>query len=112
MTGWIGYTVGHNRQWDHATQTWFDSHNATPPPSGVLGVRAWETPQMGTSVPPGVGSAVWVAVPAGGGGGAANRPPDPSRDAQLARVSRRDMGTAVKATGIIKPMVGAEVKVG
>src|SRR5207245_2548922 len=27
LTGWIGYTLGYNRQWDHATQTWFDSDN-------------------------------------------------------------------------------------
>jgi hypothetical protein len=27
LTGWIGYTLGYNRQWDHATQTWFNSDN-------------------------------------------------------------------------------------
>ena len=32
--------------------------------------------------------------------------------AQVARVARRDLETVVKATGIVKPMVGAEVRVG
>ncbi len=31
---------------------------------------------------------------------------------EVARVTRRDVGSVVKATGIIKPMVGAEVRVG
>jgi RND family efflux transporter MFP subunit len=43
---------------------------------------------------------------------AASRTEDQFRDAQVVRVSRRDVGTAVKATGIIKPMIGAEVRVG
>ncbi len=34
------------------------------------------------------------------------------RNAEVVRVTRRDMGTAVKATGVIKPMTGAEVNVG
>ena len=34
------------------------------------------------------------------------------RSAEVARVTRRDIGTAVKATGVIKPMTGAEVNVG
>jgi multidrug efflux pump subunit AcrA (membrane-fusion protein) len=34
------------------------------------------------------------------------------RSAEVIRVTRRDMGTAVKATGVIKPMVGAQVNVG
>ena len=34
------------------------------------------------------------------------------RDAEVVRVTRRDIGTAVKATGVIKPMTGAEVNVG
>jgi HlyD family secretion protein len=34
------------------------------------------------------------------------------RNADVARVIRRDIGTAVKATGVIKPMTGAEVNVG
>lgn len=34
------------------------------------------------------------------------------RSAEVARVARRDIGTAVKATGVIKPMTGAEVNVG
>lgn len=43
---------------------------------------------------------------------------DPARsqqelhDEQFVRVTRRDLGTFVKATGVIKPMVGAEVNVG
>ncbi len=32
--------------------------------------------------------------------------------AELARVARRDVGPVVKATGVIKPMVGAEVRDG
>jgi len=31
---------------------------------------------------------------------------------EVVRVTRRDMGTAAKATGVIKPMIGAEVNVG
>ncbi len=34
------------------------------------------------------------------------------RNAEVVRVTRRDIGTAVKATGVIKPMTGAEVNVG
>jgi RND family efflux transporter MFP subunit len=37
---------------------------------------------------------------------------DPYRDAQIVRVTRRDISTAVKATGVVKPMIGAEVRVG
>lgn len=37
---------------------------------------------------------------------------DPFRDAQIVRVTRRDISTAVKSTGIVKPMIGAEVRVG
>jgi macrolide-specific efflux system membrane fusion protein len=36
----------------------------------------------------------------------------PASEVQTARVTRRDLVTAVKATGIIKPMIGAEVRVG
>ncbi len=46
------------------------------------------------------------------GRAAATRTDDPLRDAQPTPVSRRDIATSVKATGIVKPMVGAEVKVG
>jgi RND family efflux transporter MFP subunit len=35
-----------------------------------------------------------------------------SRNAEAVRVTRRDIGIAVKATGVIKPMTGAEVNVG
>jgi RND family efflux transporter MFP subunit len=31
---------------------------------------------------------------------------------EVARVTRRDIGSVVKATGVIKPMIGADVKVG
>src|SRR6266567_5069700 len=34
------------------------------------------------------------------------------RSTEVVRVTRRDIGTAVKATGVIKPMTGAEVNVG
>src|SRR6266567_4366602 len=37
---------------------------------------------------------------------------DDLHHAETARVTRRDMGSVVKATGVIKPMVGAEVRVG
>jgi len=43
---------------------------------------------------------------------AAKRPEDALRGVDVVRVSRRDVGSAVKATGVIKPMVGAEVNVG
>src|SRR5215475_14152945 len=35
-----------------------------------------------------------------------------SKGAEPVRVMRRDIATVVKATGVIKPMVGAEVRVG
>jgi macrolide-specific efflux system membrane fusion protein len=35
-----------------------------------------------------------------------------SQGAEVVRVMRRDIGSFVKATGVIKPMVGAEVRVG
>ena len=35
-----------------------------------------------------------------------------SDNREIARVTRRDIGTAAKATGVIKPMIGAEVNVG
>jgi HlyD family secretion protein len=40
--------------------------------------------------------------------------PGPARPggAETARVTRRDVGSVVKATGVIKPMIGAEVRVG
>jgi RND family efflux transporter MFP subunit len=37
---------------------------------------------------------------------------DPLDSAEIVRVARRDVGSVVKATGIIKPRVGAEVRVG
>ena len=43
----------------------------------------------------------------------ATRAADPtSSSASVVRVTRRDIGSQVKATGVIKPRVGAEVKVG
>jgi HlyD family secretion protein len=42
----------------------------------------------------------------------AKQPGDDLHRAETARVSRRDVGSVVKATGVIKPMVGAEVRVG
>ncbi len=43
---------------------------------------------------------------------AATRSLERPQDGRLVRVSRRDVGTTVKATGVVKPMIGAEVKVG
>ena len=40
------------------------------------------------------------------------RPADGSGSVQVVRVFRRDIGSVVKATGVIKPRVGAEVRVG
>ena len=37
---------------------------------------------------------------------------DRSQEAEVVRVTRRDIGSAVTATGVIKPMIGAEVRVG
>lgn len=42
----------------------------------------------------------------------AKNPDDALRDAQVVRVARGDIVRSVKATGIIKPMTGAEVRVG
>ena len=42
----------------------------------------------------------------------ATRAADPGAAAATARVARRDVGAQVKATGVIKPRVGAEVRVG
>jgi RND family efflux transporter MFP subunit len=40
------------------------------------------------------------------------RPAERPRAADAVRVTRRDIGRVVKATGVIKPMIGAEVRVG
>ena len=53
-----------------------------------------------------VAGVVWAQVAARRGEG--ELPPG----AQVVRVARRDLETVVKATGIVKPMVGAEVRVG
>lgn len=39
-------------------------------------------------------------------------PAEVRADREIVSVGRRDIGTAVKATGVIRPMVGAEVRVG
>ncbi len=60
----------------------------------------------------GVGVVVLVVAAAVWGRSVSSRGDDRWRDASVVRVGRRDMTTTVKATGIIKPMVGAEVRVG
>ncbi len=42
----------------------------------------------------------------------APRREDPLRGAEVVRVARRDLERVVTATGVIKPRVGAEVRVG
>src|SRR5262245_26350761 len=42
----------------------------------------------------------------------APREPDRLPDADVTRVERRDLGSAVTATGVLKPMSGPEVRVG
>jgi macrolide-specific efflux system membrane fusion protein len=44
--------------------------------------------------------------------GSAKQTEDDLHRAGTARVSQRDIGSVVKSTGVIKPMVGAEVRVG
>lgn len=51
-----------------------------------------------------LGALLWAARPAGGGSSV--------EGADLARVARRDLSTVVKATGVVRPMIGAEVRVG
>ena len=54
-----------------------------------------------------------VAVPLGLlGWAAATRGQEPAATGEVARVARRTLGSTVKATGVVKPRVGAEVKVG
>jgi len=53
-----------------------------------------------------VAGVVWTEVAARRGDG------ELPAGAQVVRVARRDLETVVKATGIVKPMVGAEVRVG
>ena len=43
---------------------------------------------------------------------AARRPPDDPAGPEVVHVTRRTIGTFVKATGVVKPRIGAEVKVG
>ena len=42
----------------------------------------------------------------------AKQPEDDFQHLEVARVVRRDLASVVKATGVVKPMVGAEVRVG
>lgn len=44
--------------------------------------------------------------------GRTSRDEDGSRGADVVRVARRDIGSVVTATGVVKPRVGAEVRVG
>jgi RND family efflux transporter MFP subunit len=44
--------------------------------------------------------------------GAATRKGDPLAGGEVVRVERRDLGYEVKATGVLKPMIGAQVRVG
>ncbi len=54
-----------------------------------------------------------VAVPlALLGRAAAMRGQEPASTGEVARVARRTLGSTVKATGVVKPRIGAEVKVG
>jgi macrolide-specific efflux system membrane fusion protein len=53
-----------------------------------------------------------VAVPLALLGRTATRGPDRPGGPEIARATRRDIGSVVKATGVIKPMIGAEVRVG
>lgn len=46
------------------------------------------------------------------GRGASAREEDRLQGAEVVRVTRRDIGSAVTATGVVKPMIGAEVRVG
>jgi RND family efflux transporter MFP subunit len=46
------------------------------------------------------------------GRAAASRKEDPAPPAETARVARRTLASTVKATGVVKPRIGAEVKVG
>src|SRR5258708_39097889 len=56
-----------------------------------------------------VASSVFAAVR---GTARATRGESVAGGAQVVRVVRRDIGSVVKATGVIKPRVGAEVRVG
>jgi RND family efflux transporter MFP subunit len=53
-----------------------------------------------------------VAAPLAVWGRVATRGQERPSGPEVARVARRDIGAVVKATGVIKPMIGAEVKVG
>jgi HlyD family secretion protein len=46
------------------------------------------------------------------GRAAATRGREPASPSEVVRVARRTIGSAVKATGVVKPRIGAEVKVG
>lgn len=57
-------------------------------------------------------TAVALSVVAVVRGAGSTRAADPAGSAQVVRVVRRDVGSVVKATGVIRPRVGAEVRVG
>ena len=60
-----------------------------------------------------VGVIAIVAITAAIGWTLGRRPADAGASAvQVERVARRSLATVVKATGVVKPMLGAEVKVG
>ncbi|HTJ23436.1 MAG TPA: efflux RND transporter periplasmic adaptor subunit [Gemmatimonadaceae bacterium] len=63
---------------------------------------------VGLSVAIGVLAMAGVALARGG----MTRPDATAESATTVRVIRRDLGSQVKATGVIKPRVGAEVRVG
>jgi RND family efflux transporter MFP subunit len=60
----------------------------------------------------GIGIAVVAIGVVGLGLTMAMRPRERPRTADTVRVARRDLGRVVKATGVVKPMIGAEVRVG
>jgi RND family efflux transporter MFP subunit len=58
-------------------------------------------------------ASIAVVVPLGLlGRAAATRGQEPAPPGEVARVGRRTLGSTVKATGVVKPRIGAEVKVG
>jgi RND family efflux transporter MFP subunit len=65
--------------------------------------------RLGMGIVAGVGLLVSLAL-MGRGGAQPDRAGSPGVD--TVRAERRDIGVQVKATGVIRPMVGAEVKVG
>ena len=60
----------------------------------------------------GIGASALVVTLLAFGRSGATRGQDPAARGEIVRVTRRDIGAAVKATGVVKPSIGAEVKVG